>query len=493
MTLALFLLRWWSGFLLLTTVRAQIRVLAPEGLAVAFKSTQGIVYGTTATFGAPYYGERVLGQLMYSKPKGEEHCTEADYDLPIVPTTTVDTSAASNMQDPVNVVIVHRGKCTFVKKVKIAQAKGAHAVIVVDKRDSTLTSKDIQRVVMSDDGSGHSIKIPSVLISRFEGQKLIEWCKKGPVVVELAWDIPRGEVVIADFWMSSGNQESTEFLERFRDSAEALKYHLQFVPHYHIFSLPKSGDGYGSMCHGADSKYCAPDPDGEGPVTGAEVVEEDVRQLCLWNLTARMASGLDPSENGVTYSDGFWDYVTLLSERCPVAVSSSTSKSKRFGTTCSYLVMKHLGVDTGKVQKCVLTRWEEFLDQQIEQVAWSPQALRLNGWRYSGPLDPETVLKAICSGYTETPDECNALLSIYQHRPPPWVNVVSSLSFGTFAWSVVGLVMAVVVMFYLYRRYETTSVRRAIREEVMLEVQTQMADYTEFKDSVDTPRRSLQF
>lgn len=454
---------------------AQLRILAPELLAQEFPDTHGVVYGTTATFGAPYYGERVLGQLLYGDSHGKEHCTADDYSIAPREESS-EISGKEQTQKLVNVVLVRRGKCSFVTKVKVAEEKQAHAVIVVDKDGSSLTSEEIQRVVMADDGEGHSVKIPSVLISRFDGQKLIDAIHRGPVIVELAWDIPRGQVVVADFWMSSGSQESSEFLERFKVCAETLKYHLQFVPHYHVFSLPQSAaDNYGKLCTDVNSKHCAPDPDGPGPITGGDVVEEDVRQLCIWNVTARGDFG---PVQGATYSQEFWDYVSLFADKCPIHASNP---DKRFGTKCSYSVMDKLAISRDKVDSCIRQNREEFLNDQIKNVAWSPQALRLNGWRYSGPLDPETVLKAVCSGYATTPQECSELLSGY--RSMRWST--DGLTFTVFVWTIFFMVLILLVLFYLYRRHVTSSVRKVLREEVMLEVQTQMADYAPLEDGLE--------
>merc|ERR1712232_1511155 len=144
---------------------------------------------------------------------------------------------------------------------------------------------------MTTDGYDDEVHIPSVLISHEDGSRLIaavEDANNGrgnPVLVELAWDVPRGEYVVMDFWMDSGSRESSEFLLRFKDCAEALKYRIQFVPHYHVFSLPDTVEG--TLC--VDGyKHCAPDPDADGQITGADVTQEDVRQLCLWKLTAKV-------------------------------------------------------------------------------------------------------------------------------------------------------------------------------------------------------------
>lgn len=98
---------------------------------------------------------------------------------------------------------------------------------------------------MADDeaNTGASIKIPSILLSHFEGDQLIEAVRKAEeeneaVIVKLAWDIPQSNYVISDLWFSSGSREANRFLKNFAPIAEAFKENLSFVPHYHIISLP---------------------------------------------------------------------------------------------------------------------------------------------------------------------------------------------------------------------------------------------------------------
>lgn len=44
--------------------------------------------------------------------------------------------------------------------------------IIVDNRE-----EDVSKIVMSDDGSGAGLRIPSMLISWEDGQKIIDWLK----------------------------------------------------------------------------------------------------------------------------------------------------------------------------------------------------------------------------------------------------------------------------------------------------------------------------
>lgn len=63
---------------------------------------------------------------------------------------------------------MNRGSCSFVTKVIHAQDLGAVGAIIVDNKE-----EDPLDIVMSDDGNGGSIHIPSMLIS-FKNGKVIE-------------------------------------------------------------------------------------------------------------------------------------------------------------------------------------------------------------------------------------------------------------------------------------------------------------------------------
>jgi len=459
----------------------QIKILSPSNLVRQF-SNGGIIYGSTATFGAPFYGERVMGRLLYGESLlGHDHCTDADYVLKDSESAKDAHQVGSDEKVKlIDVVVVRRGKCSFAQKVRIAQTKHAHAVIMVDKRSSKKTPEDIQHEVIGDDGVGSMVKIPSVLITSDEGEKVLESMKLGPVLVELAWDIPRAEVVLVDFWMSSGSEESLQFLEQFKDAAETLAYRLQFVPHYHVFSLPP-GSSYGHLCADASTaKHCAPDPDGPGPITGQMVVNEDLRQLCLWHISAEKSPLQDPAVKGATYSKTFWEYVVRRRGDCPL---TGDDPKYRFGDECSFRLMSKLGVNLDDLAKCIKDNADLYLDAEVENVAWSPQALRLNGWRYNGPLDREAVLKAICSGFREKPQECTSLLDGHWGQLAKLIpGGAHGVSFGTLFWSVGMLLIFLAIAFYVYKSYVTTSVRKVLREEVMLEVQSQMADYSVLED-----------
>jgi len=66
--------------------------------------------------------------------------------------------------------VATRGECSFVQKVRNMENIGVAVGIVIDD-----FSENIENVLMSDDGTGGGIRIPSMLISSPDGAKLLNW------------------------------------------------------------------------------------------------------------------------------------------------------------------------------------------------------------------------------------------------------------------------------------------------------------------------------
>lgn len=461
------------------SAQAQIKILAPTGLKTLYTDSRGRVEGSTATFGAPYYGQRVLGRLVWGEPKNSSHCTEKDYDIPL-DVDDHDTQSQFSNKKLINIVMVRRGLCSFVRKVYVAQEhKGAHAVIIVDKEGSLLTTEDIQNIIMADDGYGELVHIPSILISSYDGSKLIEWAKKDkPVVVELQWEVPTDHIVVVDLWMSSASLEDQKFLKEFSVKRMKFKHHLKFVPHYAVFGMT-SGHDFSELCTDANGEFCAEDPDSSGPITGRDVLEEDVRQLCIHELTSvkRRPHDFADFQNRVAYAEKFWEYVSKFGEQCPL---DGPSADGRFGLQCSKKVMRLPKVDIQPedVLDCVKQTTTTKLKFEKENTAWSPRAMRINGWRYMGMLDAELVTRAICAGYVTPPDVCKELVTPRDPLVPfhtnPSSQGMTKKSFFV-ALTIVGL-LTLGAMF-IYKQYLTKNIHKQLREEVMIEVQAQMDTY----------------
>lgn len=467
-------------FDLVLRASSQVRVISPKWVVEQFPETKGRIKGSTATFGAPFYGDRVLGRLIWAKSlNGQAYCKDDDYTVPAQ--EEIPEGSESGRPQLINIIMVRRGQCSFTNKVKIAYGKGAHAVIIVDQEDSPLTAKDLQQIIVADDGYGDKITIPSVLISKEEGARLIEAAGKTHVLIEMKWNIPQNKVVTMDLWMSSGARTSMKFMKEFASRRKALNEVVQFVPHYVVFSMPKTDPGvYQRLCSDTSGSYCTEDPDGSGDVTGKDVLEEDVRQLCIHSLTKVERNTYDDLKAGntvVEYAAKYWDYIEKFGDDCPL---DAPNPDDRFGKVCSEKLMKKVGLDVLAVNKCMLTTTDEKLKKEREHSAWSPRALRINGWRYSGMLDADLVTRAICAGFINQPAECEKLLAkrdplaeFVAGLPPP----STGMSVGTFILTMSIMAAVLGAGFFVYKNMIKAELTTSVREQVYLEVQQQMAEY----------------
>jgi len=139
------------------------------------------------------------------------------------------------------ILLVERGVCTFVKKVRNAQHLGAAAVLIADtehehlplehdediiyldsdphpKPDDSNHTKHESAYRLADDGSGRDISIPSMMIAKKEYDQLMTVINgkandTGIVVAEMAWHVPKYDWKVAmELWSSPIDTHTKEFL-----------------------------------------------------------------------------------------------------------------------------------------------------------------------------------------------------------------------------------------------------------------------------------------
>jgi len=349
------------------------------------------------------------------------------------------------------------------------------------------TAEELHHLPLGDDGNGADIAIPSVLISYADGHALLEALSDGEVILELSWKVPSDHIVQVDFWMTAGSKRHLMFLKEFASYRRKLNEVLLFQPHFQVFQIPTMATSpqhgvYNQLCSDSSGTFCAEDPDEVGPVTGADVLEEDLRQLCLHQLTkvSRPSDRLSGTRE-VEFASGYWDYVEKFADWCTV---DSDDPETRFGDSCSYQLMRSLSVDVDAVQACVRDSRTEKLTVERDNKAWSPNALRINGWRYVGVVDAELVTRAICTGFIKRPWECNDIV-----RPrDPFVRTIDKgpqLANGPLV--VVGLlvlIFSIMGAFVMASSSLKSTARGLIRDEVMLEVRSKVDDYRQMDSGI---------
>jgi len=103
-----------------------------------------------------------MGKIHFD-PENDKGCKEF---------SLKDKNELERSKDITPFYMAWRGECTFVQKVRNMENIGVAVGIVIDDYN-----ENIVNVNMGDDSTGGGIRIPSMLISRTDGQKLLNWYK----------------------------------------------------------------------------------------------------------------------------------------------------------------------------------------------------------------------------------------------------------------------------------------------------------------------------
>lgn len=372
-----------------------LMVTSPEKIKGSHDSAIG-------NFGIPQYGGSMAGAVTYPK-ENRKGCREfGDFGI----------SFKAKPGALPNFVLVDRGDCFFALKVWNAQKAGASAVLVADDIEEALITMDTPEEDISSAKYIENITIPSALIDKSFGETLKKALSGGEMVnVNLDWReaVPHpDDRVEYELWTNSNDECGVKcdmlmaFVKEFRGPAQILEKggYTQFTPHYITWYCPMTftlSRQCKSQCinHG---RYCAPDPeqDFSSGYEGKDVVLENLRQLCVFKVA---------NESKKPWV--WWDYVTDFQIRCPM-------KDKKYNKECADAVIKSLGLDAKKIEKCMGDPNADadnpvLKEEQDAQVGKGSRGdvtilptLVVNNRQYRGKLEKGAVLKAICSGFEET-------------------------------------------------------------------------------------------
>lgn len=377
-----------------------------------------------ALFGKPAYGSSIAQNVYYAD---QDFCDRSTIDSTKGYPVRTDGDGNKLPWPTPFILMIDRGECTFVQKVRNAQSAGAAAVLIADSKclctDKNCSPKVTGEVcektepIMADDSSGGDVTIPSMLMYRMDAEKIKDVLKDNKQVqVEMMWKLPKpDDRVEYDLYTTPANEVALEFVQKWGVVAQALGKRAYFTPHMYIY------DGERSKCHdntGIDfcqglctnnGRYCATDPDNDldGGISGSQVIVESLRRLCIWKLHGE--------DDGI--GTKFWDYHREFITRC----SPKNCKGEScFGDPkCVKDALKHSKIKEKDVNQCMETsggtdgdtentRFKNEMDSQRERgVVVIPTAF-VNTAAIRGSLTISNVFNAICSGYLETtePDVC---------------------------------------------------------------------------------------
>jgi hypothetical protein len=203
--------------------------------------------------------------------------------------------------------------------------------------------EDISDFVLSDDGTGAGIRIPAMLISKKDGDALVNYLlgtndPETALTAEFLMDVHDDNSVDATLWYSSSDDRSLDFVKNVAEFIEPIIKTVNFMPKFVTWSCPHcDSDSKRTNCV-SDGKYCAMQHDANIDIDGVEVVMENLRQHCIYELGNNSTLGhksLFYQATQKSPKDMYFEYVSRAHEVCGTRLTGE----------CSKLVAANLGID----------------------------------------------------------------------------------------------------------------------------------------------------
>ena len=388
------------------------------------------------------------------------------------------------------VLMVDRGDCTFVSKVRNAQRAGATAVLIADtsclciNQDTCASDEETpcesQEPIMADDGSGSDISIATFLVFKEDADPIREALLANKQVrVEMTFSVPTNQdSVNYELWSTPVDPVSMPIERNFKEAALALGDKANFAPKFYMYDGIRAGcsqngeDECYNLCTNA-GRYCAVDPDDDldAGLSGADVVTESLRRLCVWQVYGE--------NNGV--GKEYWSYVEEFLSHCYDPNNEDLFRDE----TCIKDAMARASVDPKLIDNCMADSGglegdvaNKILDQQLDDkdqagIILIPSLL-VNSAPIRGELSLETAFKAICSGFSRGSEPsacdkcamCNDVTSCIKHGSCTsgysQAETIGAVSTSTFAATIIGLTVLAALIGYVQQRRQ----QRVMREQV---------------------------
>ena len=359
-----------------------------------------------ALFGPFPTGESIQAQLFYTTRKlcGDE---------------TPNTPESVKKND--YFLLVDRGGCSFVEKVRNAQRDNATAVFIADDKctcnSNNICEDDPGEVcdnsipVMDDDGSGEDIMIPSMMLYKPDAEVLkTELVKGTDIEINLSFPVPKAVNGRTEYilWTSPDDIMSRQFVSTFLEAAEQLKDRAVFTPKMFI----KDGTEKGCRSYDMDDEPCPGVCTNYGRYCparlydsdiydnhGTKMVVESLRRMCIWEVYGK--------KDGV--GSEWWQYVREWIQKC---------SNSHYSATCAADVFETVGIDQSLIESCMKDSGDfgqdvenvlldtSILNAEDYAVTFAP-ALYVNDVVIRGSLSFGTVLNTICKTFeNDIPEIC---------------------------------------------------------------------------------------
>ena len=317
--------------------------------------------------------------------------------------------------------MVYKGRCTLVEKIHNIEEAGGHLAIIIGEESDT----NIENRFLADEVANSDVSIPAILISRTNGQKLIDYYETYKnnktaiknIRLELKFDDIEKKVNIVkyDVWYTPDQEKIYSFFKNFKKYHAALgdkvvlSIHSFTYPHFNYdvssYLAQEHCLSSGAYCYWPTNSYIE---------DGAKVLMESIRQRCIFYF---MAANNDKKK----YKYSFWDYMEKFHDDC--------FSIQDYDKACGDTVMKDLGLTDKFIDTCIEnsvdcedskrdSEGQYFRlfpnnilarDYEIRKQNYITKAplITINERLFTGSWNNEEMFESLCSALYEKPKACS--------------------------------------------------------------------------------------
>jgi hypothetical protein len=393
---------------------------------------------------------RYGGSLALKVYRADSDLCEPTWQAPTTSTTTKDPTTGRNatvvspLYMPPYMLLTHRGNCTFVTKARHAQQAGAAGLLITD--DRCLCADDKNHVcnataekpcqeempVVANDGSGHDISIPMILLKPQDGTAIDTALHtnntNGAILLDIRWHphtvTQQEDPVSYGMWVDLLDNHTAPLMQQIKPVALSLAQHnhdkaAQFYPSFMFVNgselnclgnIEAADSPCYQMCTN-NGRYCYP----SRHVHGTTVVKEILHRICIWKHHGAV-DPLDPHSKKDTGTEAWWDYVTYFDQYCMSYWRDTSDKAASELEKCIDKAYKDAKIKGPEVEECIrdsgrldgdepnVLLEEQLQSRQKYGVYVAPTVWADGSTFHWEPPTATTILRAICTGFTHPID-----------------------------------------------------------------------------------------
>lgn len=425
-----------------------------------------------------------------------------DVDYACKPLTDIEISIDSVEGLPV--VLVDRGNCSFVTKVRNVQKIGGKVALIVNDQedDSTIFA-------LVDDGTGKDIQIPGILITKKEGEIIKDYIRWANVQKDsnsltnniiLNIDNKPEEKLLEKVEMTlnfmANDKKVYKLLTQLKSNKDIFEgNHINFVPNYVTVAASdygKSSDNTvaNNYCF-CGGRYCSYSHNMYSnsflnSINAENVLIESIRQKCIYSLAYSKYNS----------HSIYWTYMTEFNKNC--------LKKNDFNLACSRETIKQIDRKIMfDVEKCYLDSFERDPSQKPEEYtktclkntileadkgAVSPKLkealpiINVNNHTFYGSWTSDHVLQALCSNLKHKPDTCFTTLKVFE-KSYDFDDLFSFSNNQLICFATILVILNLFVVFYC-RRYAARKLDSSLiaDADINAKVDSIVSGYLKMKD-----------